>query len=182
MPSPALLIPWLSVAAVSSNCADLQDPSDRLVCADATLAQQEAQLRRLYAEALHTLPAGQGTAQAQQQEQWQHARAACPGDPEPHGCLAAEATRRIVALQIGLQRVPVFAAVTYRCPPAPLYAAYYRTEPPAVRLNYGTHEVVAFIAPSASGARYRAPGVEIWEHHGVARFSWHGASLSCPRE
>jgi len=182
MASPALLIPWLSLAAVSQDCTALQDPSDRLVCADAMLAQQEATLRRLYGEALQTLPAAQRRQQAQQQAQWQHGRGACLEDPDPHGCLARQTARRIVALQIALQRVPVFAAVTYRCPQAPLLAAYYRTEPPAVRLNYQTHEVVAFIAPSGSGARYRAPGIELWEHQGVARFSWQGASLSCPRE
>lgn len=124
----------------------------------------------------------QRTQQAQQQEQWQQARAACLNAPDPHGCLADQVARRLVELQISLQRAPVFAAVTYRCPQAPLHAAYYRTAPPAVRLNYQEHEVVAFAAPSASGARYRAPGVEIWEHQGVARFAWHGVPLNCPRE
>ena len=140
------------MAATASDCADLQDPGERLACADPALAQR------------------------------QQSRAACLYDPEPHGCLAEQLARRIVQLQISLQRVPVFAAVTYRCPQAPLHAAYYRSEPAAVRLSYQAYAVVAFTAPAGSGARFSAPGVEIWEHQGVARFTWHDVPLSCPRE
>jgi uncharacterized protein len=182
MPSPALLIPWLSVAAAAPDCAPVQDPLDRLACADPALAQQQSELRQLYGEALQTLPAPQRPQQAQQQERWQQSRAACTNDPDPHGCLAGQLARRIVELQITLQRVAVFATVTYHCPQAPLQAAYYHSEPAAVRLNYQTHEVIAFTAPAGSGARYQAPDVEIWEHQGVARFTWHGVVQNCPKQ
>lgn len=182
MPSPALLLSWLSVAAAAPDCAAIQDPGDRLACADPALAQQQTELRALYGAALQTLPAPQRTQQAQQQERWQQRRAACLDDPDPHGCLAGQLARRIVELQISLQRVPVFAAVTYLCPQAPLHAAYYRSEPAAVRLNYQTHEVIAFTAPAGSGARYLADGVEIWEHQGVARFTWQGVAQNCPKQ
>jgi hypothetical protein len=51
-----------------------------------------------------------------------------------------------------------------------------------VRLNYQARELVAFVAPSESGARYSAAGVELWEHQGIARFTWQGRQLSCPKE
>jgi membrane-bound inhibitor of C-type lysozyme len=48
-------------------------------------------------------------------------------------------------------------------------------------LSYGDRQVVAFIAESASGARYAAGNVEIWEHQGAATFKWGKTELHCTR-
>ncbi|MGA1573362.1 MAG: MliC family protein [Vulcanococcus sp.] len=35
------------------------------------------------------------------------------------------------------------------------------------------------IALTGSGARYTAPGVELWEHQGTTRIDWLGQVISC---
>jgi membrane-bound inhibitor of C-type lysozyme len=53
------------------------------------------------------------------------------------------------------------------------------TDPPSAAITYGADQVIAFVAPSGSGARYTADGVEFWEHQGEATVDWHGTRLVC---
>jgi uncharacterized protein len=88
---------------------------------------------------------------------------------------------RSVDLNGELGAVP--ATVAYRCQgieARPVTAVFYaKTEPPAAVLTVGDRRVVAFIAPSGSGAKYTAPGVEVWEHHGEASIEWFGKRSTC---
>jgi uncharacterized protein len=100
------------------------------------------------------------------------------------GCVTVTYQRRIAELQIRngeLGAVP--PTVAYRCKGVeaqPVTAVFYaKTEPPAAVLTVGDRQVVAFIAPSGSGARYTAPGVEFWEHHGEASIEWFGKRYTC---
>jgi uncharacterized protein len=179
----ALLLPWLVLAAPPLDCGN--DAIEQVICADPALRAQQSQVRELYGAAVGGLAAAERSAQQQREARWQHERAACAGAQDPHGCLVDQLSHRLVELKIALKEVAVFAAVTYRCdgPDAvPLLATYYRSEPAAVRLKYRDQDALAFIAPSASGARYLGDDVEIWEHQGVARFTWHGQQMSCPKQ
>jgi uncharacterized protein len=100
------------------------------------------------------------------------------------GCFTAMYQRRITELQIHngeLGAVP--PTVGYRCrgiEGEPVTAVFYgKTEPPAAVLTMGDRQVVAFLAPSGSGAKYTATGVELWEHHGEASIKWFGKSYTC---
>jgi uncharacterized protein len=180
-----LLLPWLVLAAPLPDCGSTHDATVRLICADPALGAQQSKEQELYAVALEELPAAERSVQQDREAAWRHERANCASAQEPHRCLSDQLGRRLVELQITLKQVPVFAAVTYRCEGPKvtrLFASYYRTEPAAVRLRYQDQEVFAFVAAAASGARYRGKDVEIWEHQGVARFTWHGRQLSCPKQ
>jgi uncharacterized protein len=62
----------------------------------------------------------------------------------------------------------------------PLFATFdNETDPPSAVVTYGDERVIAFAAPSASGAKYTAEGVEFWEHQGEATVDWHGTRLRC---
>ncbi len=180
-----LLLPWLLLAVPSPDCSRTHDPTGQLLCADPALRAQLSKEQELYAAALDQLPPAQRSSQQEREVAWQHEQDACVSAPDPPRCLADQLSRRLVELQIALKRVPVFAAASYRCDApgaAPLFASYYRTEPPAVRLKYQDQQMIAFIAPAASGARYLGDGVEFWEHQGIARFTWHARQMSCPKQ
>jgi uncharacterized protein len=153
-------------------------------CGAPAFTAEEAPLESEYQATLAPLPAAAQPALRAQHLAWLNARRACAGETDPGACRAALLPSNRAVLDIATGRVPVFAAVTYRCPAAPfaLAASYYRSDPAAVRLRYGAAEIFAFVARSASGARYVGPDVELWEHQGIARLTWHGTQQECPQE
>ena len=56
---------------------------------------------------------------------------------------------------------------------------YTETDPPSAVISFGRDQVIAFAEPTGSGAKYTAPNVEFWEHHGEATVDWFGAKLRC---
>jgi uncharacterized protein len=118
---------------------------------------------------------------AQRQSAWLVRRDACGSAADPQSCLSITYQQRIVELKITSGQLPVFASVAYLCAGQPLAAAYYKSDPPAVRISFQGETVVAFVAESGSGARYTAAGIEIWEHQGLAHLSWHGSLSECTR-
>lgn len=184
MSALALLLPLLATAAAAPECAGGADPVQGIICRDATLRARETQVQRLYKSAQHLLPAPERAAQRARQDAWLGERAACAPDPDARNCVADAQGRRIVELKLALGELPVAASATYLCPgheSTPLNAAYFHSDPPAVRLRFQNQQAIAFAAPSGSGARYSAEGVELWEHQGVARFTWRGEELECPK-
>jgi uncharacterized protein len=184
MSATALLLPLLAAAVPASDCSGVADPIQGLICRDSTLRAREAEVLRLYKSALHTLPPAQRTAQKARQDGWLAERAGCAPDPDARNCVADQQGRRIVELKLALGEMPVSASATYVCPgheATPLSAAYFKSDPPAVRLRFANAQAVAFASPSASGARYSAEGVELWEHQGIARFTWQGEEMECPK-
>jgi uncharacterized protein len=62
----------------------------------------------------------------------------------------------------------------------PVTASFYKdTDPQSAVLTVGDDQVIAFVAPAASGARYTAQGVEFWEHQGTASINWFDTKLTC---
>lgn len=185
MSAIALLLPLFATATVAGpECASGGDPIQSLICRDTTLRTREAEVQRLYRLAGHTLPPPQRAAQRARQSAWLAERAACAPDPDARNCVADAQGRRIVELRLALGELPVSASATYLCKgheSTPLTASYFHSDPPAVRVRFQNQQAVAFAAPSGSGARYSAEGVEIWEHQGVARFTWQGEEMECPK-
>ena len=179
-----LLLPLLASAAADSECTSGADPIQGIICRDAQLRAREQEVRRLYQSSQRTLPAAPRAAQRARQNAWLGERAACAPDPDARNCVADAQGRRIVELKLALGELPVFASATYLCKgheATPLTASYFHSDPPAVRLRFENRQAVAFAAPSGSGARYQAEGVELWEHQGVARFTWQGEEMECPK-
>ena len=172
------------VAVTTPSCSDTSSPVQRLLCADSRLGQQDQAISALYASALQQVPESGRKQLKARQSSWLTAREACVNGERPRECLADQQQRRIIELKIGLKQLPAPATVEYSCPgheSTPVTASYYPTDPPAVLLTYGTREAVAFLAESASGARYATGEVEIWEHQGEARLTWGKTQLECKR-
>jgi heat shock protein HslJ len=75
-------------------------------------------------------------------------------------------------------------AIGYECPDRgkPFFATFYQeTDPPSVVLTYGNDQVIAFLAPTASGAKYVATNMEFREHYGEASVEWYGTKMTCKR-
>jgi uncharacterized protein len=173
----------LLLAATAPACGT--GAVERLICADPALAGRETVMQQLYAAALGSLAEPQRAAQQARQTQWLHERAGCVAQADPGGCLGAQLDRRSVELRIALGKIPLYAAASYQCPgaqPHTLLAIFYHSDPAAVRLSYQGHEMVAFAAPAASGARYTAGNLQFWEHQGIARLSWAGTVQECPKK
>jgi len=181
----ALLLPLLALSgSFPAVCTGEASPLERLICQDPGREQRQESIQELYDRALGALPAAAAAAQRQRQDEWLRMLAHCTSSEEVPACIDSQQARRSVELNIVLGRAPTVATATYLCPgheSTPLTATYFRTDPAAARLSYQQHEAIVFAAPAASGARYSARGVEIWEHQGVARFIWQGEELSCPR-
>lgn len=98
-------------------------------------------------------------------------------------CTELEYRTRIVEIQIKSGQLMAPTSVGYVCKGAesnPFFATFYKeTDPPSAVITYGDDQVIAFIAPSGSGAKYAAADVEFWEHHGEATVDWFGTKLRC---
>ncbi|MEG3050923.1 MAG: MliC family protein, partial [Thermomonas sp.] len=77
--------------------------------------------------------------------------------------------------------VVIPSAVEFRCDDnsKPFTATFYNDEPRAAVLTWGNDQAIVPAAPSASGARYAADGVEFWEHQGEAKVDFFGNKLTC---
>jgi len=181
---PTLLVA-LSAATTAPDaaCPKSLPAIEQLVCSDGVLAQQDRDMVRLYTQAMQGFDAGERARQEARQRAWLTARNACAGTQDPRACVADLYNRRIIELKIrsGLLTAP--ATANYFCKGAtgPVTAAYYPTSPPAALLTYGDQQTVAFVAESASGARYTGEDVELWEHQGQATVKWNGKQLVCSK-
>lgn len=170
-------------AAPSFDCTQTISTVQRMVCDDVALAGLDREMADRFAAALSASPAD--TDARKRQRLWLASRDDCGGTPEQRACVAAAYQRRILELKIESGEVPVFAAATYACEghtATPATASYYQSAPPAVLIEYQDVKVVAFLADSASGARYTTDGVELWEHQGTASLKWFGTQLKCARK
>jgi hypothetical protein len=43
----------------------------------------------------------------------------------------------------------------------------------------GPDQVIAYLTPTGSGAKYEAANATFWEHHGDARLTWFGQEMTC---
>ena len=172
----------LDPAGPSFDCSKATAVVPTLICADATLISldRDAAARETAWHNAHPADADA----LRQHNTWIARRDACADAPDRHGCVSLAYQQRIVELKIQAGDLPVFATATYVCTEhaaTPVRASYYHSEPAAVLIDYQGTRVTAFAAPAASGARYSAAGVELWEHQGTAAFKWHGQQLQCPR-
>jgi membrane-bound inhibitor of C-type lysozyme len=74
-------------------------------------------------------------------------------------------------------------AVAYKCQgheSTPLTVVFdNQSRPPSAAIAFGDRKAILTSALSGSGARYTAPEIELWEHHGEATLTWSGAKYTC---
>jgi len=172
-----------TAATPDAGCPKNSPPIEQLVCSDAALAQQDKDMVRLYTQAMEHFDASERARQEARQRTWLTARNACAEAQNPRQCVADLYSRRIIELKIrsGLLTAP--ATANYFCKGAagPVTAAYYPTDPPSALLSFADQQAVAFVAESASGARYTGDDVELWEHQGQATVKWNGRQMVCSK-
>jgi len=174
-------------AVPSFDCAKARKTSEKLICGDASLATLDRSLAETYAKGLSassewTEADRRSSREAQRAGLAQRDR--CAKAADANACFTAVYQLRIAELQIrNGDPGPVPPMVEYRCSgleDRPVSAVYYdQTEPPSAVITVGDQQVVAFVARSGSGARYVAPGVEIWEHQGEAMLTWARKTYAC---
>jgi uncharacterized protein len=172
----------LDPAGPSFDCSKATAVVPTLICADATLIGLDRDMAARYTAWRDAHPADADA--VKQQSAWSARRDACASTADRLACVSAAYHQRITELKILAGEVPVFATATYLCTAhaaTPVTASYYHSEPPTVLIDYQGTRVVAFAAPSGSGARYATEGVELWEHQDIAAFTWRGQQLQCPR-
>lgn len=119
------------------------------------------------------------------QRGWVKGRNECWKADDVHRCVETEYKHRIAELQISYGGLVVPEPVNYACGDFDLTAVFYQeTDPPAVVLtpigqHEGSDQIVAYLTPSGSGAKYHGPNVSFWEHHGEAMLTWFGKELFC---
>ena len=170
------LIPLLASAATPSfDCAKAHGAAEQLVCQDAGLAALDNELAALYPKALSQLSAEQQKTEKGMQRGWLKGRNECWKESDTRQCVEESYQLRITELQIkgGQLRVP--SLVDYQCDGGIRLSTYFYNEakrPAAViNLSEGAQQsqVLAFEAPSASGARYEGQNLTLLTKGNEAR-------------
>ena len=170
------LMPLLASAATPSfDCTKAHSAAEQLVCQDAGLAALDNELAALYPKALANLSAEQQKTEKAMQRGWIKGRNECWKESDSRQCVEESYQLRITELQIkgGQLRVP--SPVDYQCDGGIRLSTYFYNEakrPAAViNLSEGTQQsqVLAFEAPSASGARYEGQNLTLLTKGNEAR-------------
>ncbi|MDY0749087.1 MliC family protein [Paucibacter sp. R3-3] len=147
-----------------------------LVCGDPELADDERMLVDAFASAQRK--AGEGLAALKsEQRTWSATRERCLSDALPWECVRDHTVRRTAALQARFRLVDASGQATFVCDSATrdllkleFFPTGSFTETAIARR--GGMDVVLWLAPSASGSRYVAPGIQVWLAHGEALVRW----------
>ncbi len=179
----------VSVAAVplaaqpAFDCSKASGEVEQLICADESLQVLDRKLARTWAKATETWPAEVTTEQRAMQRGWIKGRNDCWKAEDVKDCVTFAYDSRLVELSIsaGLVEAPGYYSLT--CDDGftgPFTAAFYNDlDPQALVLTRGNDQVIAMTAPTGSGTRYTAPGVEFRSKGDDAMIDWFGTSMSC---
>lgn len=181
------LMPLLACAATPSfDCTKAHSAAEQLVCQDAGLAALDNELAALYPKALSQLSAEQQKTEKAMQRGWIKGRNGCWKESDSRQCVEESYQLRITELQIkgGQLRVP--SPVDYQCDGGIRLSTYFYNEakrPAAViNLSEGAQQsqLLAFEAPSASGARYEGQNLTLLTKGNEARLErYNQASRQC---
>jgi len=162
---------------------DCTTPSgvQRLICDDPHLTDLDRQLQTAYQQAL-ARPGADRAAVTTAQHDWTAIRDDCAQNADAPTCLLEAYQTRLVQLAIADPATAAPPVVTYRCPAAfgPLTAQFYNQfDPQTAVLNWKGTQIILFIQPAASGARYGRQGSEYWEHQGEVTLHLGGSEFVC---
>ena len=168
----------------SFDCTKAASPVEKLICTDANLAALDFKLADVFRRGMKQWTSdGLAERERAAQRQWLSTRNRCGSSGHASQCVEESYKRRIAEVQIQSGQLVVPKAVGYSCKgqeQAPFQVAFYNeTDPPSAVLTFGDKQVMAMAAQAASGAKYTAPQVEFWEHHGEAAVKWSGKSFTC---
>ena len=182
--------PAFAADAPSFDCSRAGSEAEELVCSDPELAALDRRLAERYAAALaaaEALDAGADAAVADlksMQRGWIGGRDDCWKADDKRACVELAYLRREGELVAGFLLEAPTGSARWMCggnPANDLYAAFFDTELPSVRLEYGDSIDTGSLVRTGSGSRYDASfGRYIWMKGDDATFVWsEGEEQSC---
>ena len=162
------LMPLLACAATPSfDCTKAHSATEQLVCQDAGLAALDNELAALYPKALSQLSAEQQKTEKAMQRGWIKGRNDCWKGQDLRQCVEDNYLLRITELQISGGQLMVPTPVNYQCGESVTLSTYFYNDAklPAAVINLSEgdkqQQVLAYEAPSASGARYEGQNLTL---------------------
>lgn len=174
--SMSLAVTCQAQSSVSLDCTKAISTTAKMVCSDKELQSLDAQLEQLY------LQAGRRPEVIAQQRRDLFRADGCGKAEDSRACVEAAYQRRILSLKIEQGTAGPAIKARFDCGTVAtrFSASFYNgVEPQSVMLVNGNDHALALIAPSGSGSRYTAPGIEYWEHQGEAAVTWRGTKMTC---
>jgi uncharacterized protein len=170
-------------AGTTAPALDCTKPSgvQQLVCGDAQLTDLDRRLQTAYQQAL-ARPGADSTGLTTAQNDWVALLAGCAQNADARTCVLEAYQTRLVQLAIADPATVAPPVVTYNCPAGsgPLTAQFYNQfDPQTAVLNWKGTQMILFIQPAASGARYGRRGSEYWEHQGEVKLDLGGTTFVC---
>lgn len=158
------------VAAPSFDCAKAESSAERLICADAELAELDSRLAARYADAVTAAQVDNESDALSNlrasQRGWIKGRDECWKASDESACVAETMLRREAELVALWQLEAPRSAVTWACGDAAdetIVTTFFDTELPVLRIEVGDEIDAGVQVPAASGARYEASfGRAIW--------------------
>jgi uncharacterized protein/heat shock protein HslJ len=170
-------------ASPSFDCEKAESSAEKLVCETPELARLDRELADVWEQAIARWPEEEIRRQHATQRGWIKGQDECWKADDLGECVAYVYRTRILELRIQSGQLEAPTPVAYRCAGEegkPFTVSFYsQTDPSGAVVTFGDDQVILFGVRAASGARYVAPGVEFWEHHGEARVDFFGQQLEC---
>lgn len=184
---PLLFAPLLTCAATPSfDCAKAAGATETLICKDAALAALDKELAALYPKALANLSPEQLKTEKAMQRGWIKGRNDCWKAKDLRQCVEENYQQRITELQIKGGQLTVPTPVDYQCGKNLTLSTYFYNDAklPAAVINLSEgdsqQQVLAYEAPSASGARYEGQNLSLFTKGDEASLERYGQlTLSC---
>jgi uncharacterized protein len=156
-----LFAPLLATAATPSfDCGKAAGAVETLICKDAGLAALDNELAVLYPKAIAQLSPEQLKTERAMQRGWIKGRNDCWKGQDLRQCVEDNYQLRITELQISGGQLMVPTPVNYQCGQHVMLSTYFynnaKLAVAVINLSEGDkqQQVLAYEAPSASGARY----------------------------
>ena len=186
-----LLVSPCHGASPSFDCAKANNDMEDLICADDGLATLDQLMAEAYTVARKNYPTSETKTLKAEQRDWIEDRNDCWNTDDKHACATYAYRSRITELELTSGTLVVPEPVYYRCDGGPydyLTAIFYRnTAMPAVVLTLSWVEghdgqIIAFLQPDGSGARYSDGNSAFWEHHSEATLEANGTQSTCTKQ
>ena len=182
-----LFAPLLASAATPSfDCAKASGAVETLICKDAGLAALDNELAALYPKAIAPLSPEQLKTERAMQRGWIKGRNDCWKGQDLRQCVEDNYQLRITELQISGGQLMVPVPVNYKCGQHVTLSTYFYNDAklPAAVINLSEgdkqQQVLAYEAPSASGARYEGQNLTFFTKGDEATLERYGQpTLSC---
>lgn len=182
-----LFAPLLATAATPSfDCAKAKGAAETLICKDAALAALDNELAALYPKAIAAFSPEQQKTERAIQRGWIKGRNDCWKAGDLRQCVEDSYQLRITELQIKGGQLMVPTPVNYQCDNNVTLSTYFYNDAklPAAVINMSEgdsqQQVLAYEAPSASGARYEGQNLTLFTKGGEARLERVGQpTLTC---